>query len=383
MKVISKDYRYVGVDDCQIDLFEGQFKVPEGMMYNSYVLIDQKVAIMDTVDISGTSDWMDNLDKALGSREPDYLIVHHMEPDHSSNIKNLVTKYPNITLVGNQKTFNLMDQFFIDNSFKRLIVKEGDELNLGTHTLKFIMAPMVHWPEVMMSFDLTDHILFSADAFGKFGSSKADEEWDCEARRYYFGIVGKYGVNVQMLLKKVKDLPIKAICPLHGPILDNNIGYYVNLYNIWSSYQVETEGVLIAYTSVYGNTKRAALLLKDLLEEKGCPKIEIFDLARDDMFEAIEGAFRYSKLVLATTTYNNSIFPDMEKFIRGLIERNYQNRKVAIIENGSWSPVAYKTITTLLANSKNLTFIDPVVTIKSSVSNQNIDDLKTLADHLK
>ncbi len=383
MKVINKDYRYVGVNDCQIDLFEGQFKVPNGMMYNSYVLIDQKVAILDTVDINFTDEWMDNLDKALESREPDYLIVHHMEPDHSANIRNLVAKFPNITIVGNQKTFNLMDQFFIGNNFKRLVVKDGDELCLGTHTLKFIMAPMIHWPEVMMSFDLKDQVLFSADAFGKFGSSEDNEEWDCEARRYYFGIVGKYGVNVQMFLKKVKDLSIKAIYPLHGPILDDNIEYYVNLYNIWSSYQVETEGVLIAYTSIYGNTKKAAMMLKDFLIEKGCPKIEIFDLARDDMFEAIEGAFRYSKLVLATTTYNNSIFPDMEKFIRGLIERNYQNRKVAIIENGSWCPVAYKTIAAELANLKNISFVNPIITIKSSMSVQNIEDLKSLADHLK
>ena len=380
---ISQDIHYIGVNDHQVDLFEGQYIVPNGMAYNSYVIMDEKIAVMDTVDINFTHEWLDNLDDVLNGKNPDYLIVQHMEPDHSANILNFIKTYPDATIVANAKTFVMMNQFFdLDSSVKKLEVKNGETLSLGQHDLTFVFAPMVHWPEVMVTYDSKDKVLFSADGFGKFGANDVEEDWACEARRYYIGIVGKYGAQVQALLKKAAALDIKIICPLHGPVLTENLGYYLNLYNIWSSYSVESEGVVIAYTSVYGNTKKAVELLAEKLKEKGCPKVSIHDLARDDIAEAVEDAFRYGKLVLATTTYNADVFPFMKEFINHLTERNFQNRTVALIENGSWAPLANKTMKEMLSGCKNITFTNNSITIKSAVKNDTIEDIDKLSDEL-
>lgn len=380
---ITKDVKYIGVNDRKIDLFEGQYIVPNGMAYNSYVILDEKTAVMDTVDADFKDEWLGNLKNALNGKTPDYLIVQHMEPDHSANIAHFMQAYQNAVVVATAKAFVMMKQFFgTEFEDRRIVVKEGDTLTLGAHTLTFVTAPMVHWPEVMVTYDRADKILFSADGFGKFGALDADEDWACEARRYYIGIVGKYGAQVQTLLKKAANLDIEKICPLHGPILTENLGYYIDLYNTWSSYGVETDGVVIAYTSVYGNTKKAAEILAEKLKEKGCPKVAVNDLARCDMAEAVEDAFRYGKLVLATTTYNADIFPFMREFIEHLTERNYQNRTVALIENGSWAPTAAKTMMKMLENSKNITFAQNTVQIKSAVSDENVMQLDALADEL-
>ncbi|MBQ7545350.1 MAG: flavin reductase [Clostridia bacterium] len=380
---LTKDIRYIGVNDHQIDLFEGQYVVENGMAYNSYVILDQKVAVFDTVDAHFTHEWLDNLQAALGGRTPDYLIVQHMEPDHSANIRQFAALYPNATIVASAKAFPMMQNFFgVDFADRRLTVGEGDTLELGAHTLHFITAPMVHWPEVIMTYDSTDKVLFSADGFGKFGALDADEDWACEARRYYFGIVGKYGAQVQAVLKKAAALDIQIICPLHGPMLTENLGYYLDLYNTWSSYGTETEGVMIAYTSVYGNTKKAVEQLAKELEEKGCPKVAINDLARCDMAEAVEDAFRYGKIVLATTTYNAEIFPFMHTFIRELVERGFKNRIVGLIENGSWAPLAAKTMRKMLEGCKNLTFTESTVTIKSAMNDDNKAQITAMADEL-
>lgn len=380
---ITKDVKYIGVNDRKIDLFEGQYIVPNGMAYNSYVILDKKTAVMDTVDANFKDEWLGNLKNALNGKTPDYLIVQHMEPDHSANIAHFMQAYQNAVVVATAKAFVMMKQFFgTEFEDRRIVVKEGDTLTLGAHTLTFVTAPMVHWPEVMVTYDRADKILFSADGFGKFGALDADEDWACEARRYYIGIVGKYGAQVQTLLKKAANLDIEKICPLHGPILTENLGYYIDLYNTWSSYGVETDGVVIAYTSVYGNTKKAAEILAEKLKEKGCPKVAVNDLARCDMAEAVEDAFRYGKLVLATTTYNADIFPFMREFIEHLTERNYQNRTVALIENGSWAPTAAKTMMKMLENSKNITFAQNTVQIKSAVSDENVMQLDALADEL-
>lgn len=380
---ITNDIKYVGVNDHDVDLFEGQYIVENGMSYNSYVILDEKIAVMDTVDANFTQEWLDNLKNVLGVRKPDYLIIQHMEPDHSANIANFMNVYTDTTVVSSAKAFKMMKQFFgTDFSERQIVIKEGDTLSLGKHTLAFVAAPMVHWPEVMVTYDTYDKVLFSADGFGKFGALDVEEDWACEARRYYIGIVGKYGAPVQTLLKKAAGLDIQIICPLHGPVLTENLGYYLNLYNIWSSYEVETDGVLIAYTSVYGNTKKAAELLAEKLNEKGCPKVAICDLARDDMAEAVEDAFRYGKLVLATTTYNAEIFPFMREFINHLTERSYQNRKVAFIENGSWAPVATKVMKKMFENSKNLTFTDATVTINSALNEESLAQIENLANEL-
>ncbi len=380
---ITNDIRYIGVNDHQVDLFEGQYIVPNGMAYNSYAILDEKVAIMDTVDKNFRQQWLDNIEVTLSGREPDYLVVHHMEPDHSACIAAFLEHFPNATVVSSSKAFGMMKQFFgTDYADRRLVVGEGDTLALGKHTLTFVTAPMVHWPEVIVSYDSCDKVLFSADGFGKFGALDAQEDWACEARRYYIGIVGKYGAQVQALLKKASSLDIAIICPLHGPILTENLGYYLNLYDIWSSYRPEEEGVLIAYTSVYGNTKAAAELLGKKLEEKGCPKVVLTDLARDDMAEAVEDAFRYSKLVLATTTYNADVFPFMKEFIHHLTERNYQNRTVALMENGSWAPTAAKVMTNMLSASKNLTFCEKTVRILSALNDAGAAQVEALADEL-
>ncbi len=380
---ITNDIRYVGVNDHKIDLFEGQYVVPNGMAYNSYIILDEKVAVMDTVDASFTHEWLDNLQHELDGRSPDYLIVQHMEPDHSANIANFLKVYPEATVVSSQKAFAMMGQFFgNDFSDRRIFVGEGDVLSLGKHTLTFVTAPMVHWPEVIVTYDSTDKVLFSADGFGKFGALDVDEDWACEARRYYFGIVGKYGAQVQALLKKAATLDISVICPLHGPVLSEDLGYYLDLYNTWSSYQPESEGIMIAYTSVYGNTKRAVEILAEKLKAKGCPKVVVCDLARSDMAEAVEDAFRYEKLVLATTTYNADVFPFMREFINHLTERSYQNRTVAFVENGSWAPLAAKVMKRMLENSKNLTFTDTTVTIKSALNEQSNEQIETLASEL-
>ena len=381
-KVIEKDIYYVGVNDHQIDLFEGQYIVPNGMAYNSYVIKDELIAIMDTVDQHFTEEWLKNIEQVLGNEKPTYLVVQHMEPDHSANIINFLKKYPETYVVGNVKTFKMMDQFFHHEIKNKVVVNDGDSLNLGKHILTFVFAPMVHWPEVMVTYDNVDKVLFSAEGFGKFGALDVDEEWDCEARRYYFGIVGKYGAQVQALLKKASALDIQMICPLHGPILKDDLSHYLKQYDIWSSYQAETDGVAIFYTSVYGHTKEAVELLKEKLEANGTPKIAIADLARDDMAEAVEDAFRYSKIVLATTTYNAGIFPFMDTFIAHLVERNFQNKKIAIIENGTWAPLAAKVIKDKLANQKNLTFVEPVVRILSSMSEDNKKQIQDLADAL-
>lgn len=381
--MITNDIKYVGVNDHSIDLFEGQYIVPNGMAYNSYVICDEKIAVMDSVDKNFGEEWLDNIKKAIGDGQPDYLIVQHMEPDHSANILNFVNAYPNAKIVASGKAFVMMKNFFnTDFSDKQIIVGEGDILSLGKHSLTFITAPMVHWPEVIMTYDTTDKILFSADGFGKFGALDVDEDWACEARRYYFGIVGKYGAQVQNLLKKISATDIEIICPLHGPVLTENLDYHINLYNIWSSYGVESDGVMIAYTSVYGNTKKAVEELTESLKQKGCPKVALADLTRDDMAEAVEDAFRYGKLVLATTTYNADIFPYMREFINHLTERNYKNRTVAFMENGSWAPTAAKVMKGMLENSKDLTYTDTTVTITSALSEQNKEDIEKLATEL-
>ena len=383
MNKITNDIYYIGVNDHQIDLFEGQYDVPNGMAYNSYIIVDEKTAIFDTVESNFKDEWLGNIAEVLGDKTPDYIIIQHMEPDHSANLKNFLKKYPNTTVVGNAKTFGMIENFFegLDISNK-LEVKEGEKLSLGKHELSFIFAPMVHWPEVMFTYDSTDKVLFSADAFGKFGALDVEEDWACEARRYYFGIVGKYGVQVQGVLKKAGALDIQTICPLHGPVLKDNLGYYLGLYNTWSSYGVESEGIFIAYTSVYGNTKKAAELLKEKLEAKGCPKVAIADLAREDMAESVEDAFRYGKLVIATTTYNADIFPFMKHFILDLTERNYQNRTICIIENGSWAATAAKVIKAMFEKSKNITFTDTTVSLKSALKDENIEQIEALADEL-
>lgn len=380
---ITEDIRYIGVNDHDIDLFEGQYVVENGMAYNSYVLLDEKIAVFDTVDARFGEEWLANLENTIGGRLPDYLIVQHMEPDHSANIAKFMEKFPAAQVVASAKAFAMMQQFFgTDYAERRVVVGEGSTLSLGRHTLTFVTAPMVHWPEVIVTYDSTDKVLFSADGFGKFGALDADEDWTCEARRYYIGIVGKYGAQVQALLKKAAKLDIQIICPLHGPILTENLGFYLDKYNTWSSYGVESEGVLIAYTSVYGHTKAAVELLAKTLEEKGCPKVVVTDLARDDMAEAVEDAFRYGKLVLATTTYNAGIFPFMQTFIDHLTERNYQNRTIGMIENGSWAPMAAKTMKKMLENSKNLTFTETTVTLKSALSDASRAQIAALADEL-
>lgn len=380
---ITKDIRYVGVNDHEVDLFEGQYVVPNGMAYNSYVILDDKVAVMDTVDRRFTQEWLDNLAAALGERKPDYLVVQHMEPDHSANIVAFMNAYPETTVVSSQKAFVMMKNFFgKDFAENRLVVGEGSTLSLGAHLLTFVTAPMVHWPEVIVTYDSTDKVLFSADGFGKFGALDVEEEWACEARRYYIGIVGKYGAQVQALLKKAAALDIQTICPLHGPVLTENLGYYLNLYNIWSSYGVETDGIVIAYTSVYGNTKKAVELLAQQLEAKGCPKVVVNDLARMDMAEAVEDAFRYGKLVLATTTYNGDIFPFMKTFIHHLTERGYKNRTIGLMENGSWAPQAAKIMKVMLSECKNLAFTDTTVRIMSALNEQSRAQVEAMAEEL-
>lgn len=383
MNKITNDIYYIGVNDHELDLFEGQYDVPNGMAYNSYMIVDDKIAVFDTVDGNFTDQWLGNMAEVLGDRKPDYLIVQHMEPDHSANLKHFIEKYPEAAIVGNSKTFGMIDNFFEGLAIaNKLEVKEGEKLSLGKHELSFVFAPMVHWPEVMFTYDSTDKVLFSADAFGKFGALDVEEDWACEARRYYFGIVGKYGMQVQGVLKKAAALDIQTICPLHGPVLKENLGYYLGLYNTWSSYGVESEGIFIAYTSVYGNTKKAAELLKEKLEAKGCPKVAIADLAREDMAESVEDAFRYGKLVIATTTYNADIFPFMKHFILDLTERNYQNRTIGIIENGSWAATAAKVIKSMFEKSKNITWTDTTVSIKSAVKAENIAQIEALAEEL-
>ena len=380
---ITNDIRYIGVNDHQVDLFEGQYVVPNGMSYNSYAIMDEKIAIFDTVDAAFTHEWLDNIQNALGGRKPDYLIVQHMEPDHSANIRNFTKAYPDATIVSSAKAFQMMKNFFgTDFADKQLIVGEGSTLSLGKHQLTFVTAPMVHWPEVIVTYDSTDKVLFSADGFGKFGALDVEEDWACEARRYYIGIVGKYGTQVQNLLKKAAGLDIQTICPLHGPVLTENLGYYLNLYNIWSSYQPEEEGIVIAYTSVYGNTKKAVMQLAEKLKANGCPKVVVNDLARCDMAEAVEDAFRFSKLVLATTTYNAEIFPFMRDFIHHLTERNYSNRTVALIENGSWAPLAAKVMRGMLEKSKNITFTDTTVKIMSALNEDSSAQLDALVNEL-
>lgn len=382
---ITKDIKYIGVDDHEVDLFEGMYDVPNGMAYNSYVILDEKIAVMDTVEVHFGEQWLGNLEKELGGRKPDYLVVQHMEPDHSANIAVFAERYPEAKIVASAKAFVMMGQFF-GNDFKdkQIVVGEGDKLSLGKHELNFITAPMVHWPEVIMTYDSADKALFSADGFGKFGANDVvdPEGWACEARRYYFGIVGKYGAQVQAVLKKAAGLDIEKILPLHGPVLTENLGYYLDTYNTWSSYGVESEGICVAYTSVYGHTKEAALLLAEKLKAAGCPKVAVTDLARDDWAEAVEDAFRYGKLVLATTTYNADAFPTMREFIAHLVERNYQNRLIGIIENGSWAPTAAKVIKKLFENSKNITFTETTVTLKSALAPENDAQLDALVKEL-
>lgn len=380
---VTKDIVYIGVNDHNVDLFEGQYVVPNGMAYNSYVILDEKVAVMDTVDANFTKEWLDNLKEALQGRTPDYLVVQHMEPDHSANIANFAKEYPKAQIVASAKAFTMMKNFFgTEFEDNRIVVGEGDTLSLGEHTLTFVTAPMVHWPEVIVTYDSKDKVLFSADGFGKFGALDVDEDWACEARRYYIGIVGKYGAQVQALLKKAAGLEIEKICPLHGPILTENLGYYLDLYNTWSSYGVESEGIMIAYTSVYGNTKKAVLSLAEELEKSGCPKVVVNDLAREDMAECVEDAFRYGKLVLATTTYNGDIFPFMKEFINHLTERNFQNRTIGFIENGSWAPTAAKTMKAMLEKCKNLTYCENDVKINSSLDELSSSQLDALAKEL-
>ena len=379
---ITNDIKYIGVNDHQLDLFEGQYAVPNGMAYNSYAILDEKIAIMDSVDRNFTAEWLSNIEAALDGRKPDYLVVQHMEPDHSANIVNFLNAYPEAQVVSSAKAFAMMKNFFgTDFADRRIVVGEGDKLELGKHTLTFVTAPMVHWPEVIMTYDLHDKVLFSADAFGKFGALDVEEDWADEARRYYIGIVGKYGVQVQAVLKKAAALDIQTICPLHGPVLNENLGYYINLYDIWSSYRVESEGVVIAYTSVYGHTKAAVELLAETLEAKGV-KVEVYDLARCDMAKAVESAFRYGKLVLATTTYNMDIFPFMKEFIHHLTERNFRSRTVGLVENGSWAPNAAKVMRGMLEGSKDLTFTDTTVKILSALDEESRAQVLALAEEL-
>lgn len=384
MKEITEDIFYVGVNDHITDLFEGQYKVPRGMAYNSYVILDEKTAVFDTVDHRFSSEWLSNLDSVLSGKNPDYIIIQHMEPDHSSSLEDFIKKYPNAKIIATPKAFDMMNAFFpdLDIMQKNIAAENGGSFSLGKHEFSFIYAPMVHWPEVMLTYDKTSKTLFSADAFGKFGSLDTEEDWACEARRYYFGIVGKYGAQVQALLKKAATLEIERICPLHGPILNENIEYYVNLYDIWSSYRAESKGIFIAYTSIYGNTKKAALSLAEKLKEKGCEKVALSDLARDDMAEAVEDAFRYEKLVLASPTYNANVFPFMRHFIEALTERNYQDRTVGFIENGSWAPTAAKVMKKMLENSKNLSFLSNDVTIKSAPNDGTEKALDSMAEEL-
>ena len=378
---ISDDILYIGVDDGDLDLFESQYEFPNGVSYNSYLIIDDKIAVMDTADTKVSEKWLSNLEKALGGRKPDYLVISHLEPDHAGNIRAAAEKYPEMKLVLNSKSAAMIVQFFeIDIEKRGIIVKEGEELNLGRHTLKFIMAPMVHWPEVMVEYEKTEKILFSADGFGKFGTLDTDEEWDCEARRYYFNIVGKYGAQVQALLKKAAALDIKMICPLHGPILKENLGHYIERYSVWSSYEPEEEGVFVAYASIHGNTAAAALKMAEILKAKGAKKIEVMDLAREDMAEAVENAFRYSSMILAAASYDAGVFPCMEDFLHHLKSKNYQNRKIGIIENGSWAPSAAKTIRGILDGMKNIRIAEPAVTIKSVMKDADIPKMEELAE---
>ena len=383
MNKISESIIYVGVDDKEMNLFENQYNTPNGISYNSYVILDEKIAIMDTVDKRKTSDWMKNIEKILDGKEPDYLVVSHMESDHSDNIANLVAKYPNMKVVGNLQTFKMIAQFFdLDLKEKSIIVKEGDVLDLGIHKLHFIMAPMVHWPEVMLSYEESEKVLFSADGFGKFGTLDTQEDWTCEARRYYFNIVGKYGANVQCVLKKLSNIEIKTICPLHGPILSENLEYYINKYDIWSRYIPEDDGVLIAYASIHGNTENVAKKMAEILNQKGAKKVVITDLAKDDMAEAIEDAFRYDKMIVASSTYNMEIFPCMEQFLNHLKGKNYQNRKVGIIENGSWAPNSGKLMKEIFEKMKNITICKDLITIKSAMKENNIIQMEKLADEI-
>ena len=383
MKSITNDIFYVGVNDHEIDLFEGQYIVPNGMAYNSYVIKDDKIAVFDTVDANFGEEWLANVAEVTGDKTPDYLIIQHMEPDHSANIAKFIERYPDAKIVGNAQTFKMIANFFdVDIEEKKVLVTNNGTLSLGNHELTFVFAPMVHWPEVMVTYDSKDKVLFSADGFGKFGALDADEDWACEARRYYIGIVGKYGAQVQALLKKASALDIQTICPLHGPVLTENLEYYINLYDIWSSYNVESEGVMIAYTSVYGNTKKAVEILDEKLAEKGCPKVVVCDLAREDMAEAVEDGFRYGKLVLATTTYNGEIFPFMKQFIDHLTERNYQNRTIGLIENGSWAPMAAKVMKAAFEKSKNITWLDTTVSIMSAVKEADVEKLDAMAEEL-
>ena len=383
MNKISESIIYVGVDDKEMNLFENQYNTPNGISYNSYVILDEKVAIMDTVDKRKTSDWMKNIEKILDGKEPDYLVVSHMESDHSDNIANLVAKYPNMKVVGNLQTFKMIAQFFdLDLKEKSIIVKEGDVLDLGIHKLHFIMAPMVHWPEVMLSYEENEKVLFSADGFGKFGTLDTQEDWTCEARRYYFNIVGKYGANVQCVLKKLSNIEVKTICPLHGPILSENLEYYINKYDIWSRYIPEDDGVLIAYASIHGNTENVAKKMAEILNQKGAKKVVITDLAKDDMAEAIEDAFRYDKMIVASSTYNMEIFPCMEQFLNHLKGKNYQNRKVGIIENGSWAPNSGKLMKEIFEKMKNITICKDLITIKSTMKENNIIQMEKLADEI-
>lgn len=382
---ITDDILYVGVNDHNIDLFEGQYIVPNGMAYNSYVINDEKIAVMDTVDVAFGDEWLKNIADVLNGATPDYLIIQHMEPDHSANIQKFLEVYPNIKVVGNAKTFTMIGNFFRDLKLadeNKLEVKNKDTLTLGKHELTFVFAPMVHWPEVMVTYDSKDKVLFSADGFGKFGALDAEEDWDCEARRYYVGIVGKYGAQVQNLLKVAATLDIQTICPLHGPVLTENLEHYIGQYNTWSSYGTESEGVMIAYTSVYGNTKKAVELLAEKLKEKGCPKVVVTDLAREDMAEAVEDAFRYGKIVLASTTYNGDVFPLMKTFIEHLTERNYQNKTIGLIENGSWASMAGKVMTGMFEKSKNITWLETSVKIMSSMDEQNKADIEKMAEEL-
>ena len=382
--IVTDDIKYIGVNDRNIDLFEGQYDVPNGMAYNSYAIIDEKIAIMDTVDASFGDEWLGNMKNALGERKPDYLIIQHMEPDHSASIGIFMKTYPEAVIVSTAKSFVMIKQFFgTEYEDRRIIVDDGDTLDLGKHSLTFVTAPMVHWPEVMVTYDKTDKVLFSADAFGKFGTWDTDEDWACEARRYYFGIVGKYGIQAKKLLDKAAGLDIEIICPLHGPVLSENLGYYIGLYNTWTTYGVETEGTVIAYTSVYGNTRKAAEILRDKLLEKGCKKVALNDLARCDMAEAVEDAFRYGKLILATTTYNSDVFPFMREFINELHERGYKNRRIGLVENGSWAPTAANVMKKKLAEFKNIELAETVVTIRSALTDENIAQLDKLAEEMK
>ena len=380
---ITDSIKYVGVNDHQVDLFEGQYKVPNGMSYNSYVILDEKVAVMDTVDAHFTDEWLGNLARVLDGRKPDYLVVQHMEPDHAANVANFMKAYPETTVVANAKTFVMIKNFFeLDLEGQKLVVENGSSLSLGNHTLTFVFAPMVHWPEVMVTYESSEKVLFSADGFGKFGALDVEEDWDDESRRYFIGIVGKYGAQVQALLKKAAALDISIICPLHGPVLNENLGHYIGLYDTWSSYRPEEEGVVIAYTSVYGHTKKAAELLAEKLKANGAPKVVVYDLARDDMSAAVADAFRYSRLVLATITYNGSIYPFMNDFVTRLVEHNFQNRTVGLIENGSWAPTAARVIKKMMEGSKNIKWTDTTVTIMSAVKQENVEQIEALAKEL-